>query len=396
MLALAPARIVIDIPIGLPDAPTPGGRACDREARRLLGPSRRSSVFSAPPRRALALGSFDDPERRSFGLTRQAWAILRKISEVNAAVDPGQQSPGRGASQPVILESHPEVIFADLNGGQPVLPAKRTSDGRAARLKLLRRAFGQAFVAPSAPRGARDDDILDACACLWVALAPTPEELVAMPTGSPPRDAMGLSMQIWRRRTSLEFSRGSAAITRETLFEEALAWFRDTYGERHHFVERDVVWTIQTWLLRRVDELGLAWAVPNDYAALPGPRRAFSADLAIVIDGKPGLLAEFKYEPSHGRTDIAREKLPVIGWSDVMKDAERVRQFVDAGRTPIALGVLIDEGGFFRARPAPGSSARGRLATKPRSSGGKRRCPRGRDNRRCSTFYLSYTRRRFS
>lgn len=101
-----------------------------------------------------------------------------------------------------------------------------------------------------------------------------------------------------------------------------------------------------------MNELGLTWQVWNDYATLPGPRRAFSADLAIVVDGAPGLLVEFKYEPSHRRNDIARAKLPVIGWADVVKDAERIQRFVDAHRTPTAVAILIDEGGYFRNRPA--------------------------------------------
>lgn len=37
--------IAVDVPIGLPDVTRPGGRTCDRLARRLLGP-RSASVFS--------------------------------------------------------------------------------------------------------------------------------------------------------------------------------------------------------------------------------------------------------------------------------------------------------------------------------------------------------------
>lgn len=343
VLALPVERIVIDIPIGLPETVTPGGRACDREARRLLGATRGSSVFSAPPRRALALPSFDDPERPASGLTRQVWAILPKIRDVDAVLDPGQQDPETGG-RPLVLESHPEVIFADLNGGHPVSSAKRAAGGGAARLALLRGAFGAAFAAPRAPRGARAADVLDACACLWVASAPQLDELVALPAEPAPRDARGLAMQIWRRRP--------AAVSPETLFEDALDWLRATYGERRHFVERDLVWTLQTRLLAQIRELGLPWQVRNDYAALHGPRRAFSADLAILVDGSPGLLVECKYEPSHRRIDIPREKLPVIAWADVVKDAARVQQYVDARRTPLACALLIDEGGFFRARPA--------------------------------------------
>src|SRR5439155_4147082 len=41
----------VDMPIGLLDAAAPGGRECDRHARRLLGRGRACSVFSPPARR---------------------------------------------------------------------------------------------------------------------------------------------------------------------------------------------------------------------------------------------------------------------------------------------------------------------------------------------------------
>jgi len=47
-----PLVVAVDIPIGLPEFAKPGGRACEREARRVLG-RRASSVFSAVGRRPL-------------------------------------------------------------------------------------------------------------------------------------------------------------------------------------------------------------------------------------------------------------------------------------------------------------------------------------------------------
>ena len=47
--------VVIDIPIGLPES---GRRACDLEARAMLGP-RRSSVFTGVRRPLLALDSYE-------------------------------------------------------------------------------------------------------------------------------------------------------------------------------------------------------------------------------------------------------------------------------------------------------------------------------------------------
>ena len=47
--------IALHAPIGLPGERTPGGRACDRQARKLLG-NRRGSAVSAPPTRSVGAG----------------------------------------------------------------------------------------------------------------------------------------------------------------------------------------------------------------------------------------------------------------------------------------------------------------------------------------------------
>jgi predicted RNase H-like nuclease len=189
-------RIVVDMPIGLPEAWEPGGRACDVAARAVLGPGRGPSVFAAPPRPALDLVAFDDPRRADLGLTAQAFAILPRIREVDALVAPEQQDPA-GGGHPVILEGHPEVIFADLNGGAPLPESKRSAEGRRSRRTLLEARLGRPIPVVVLP-GAAEDDVLDALACLWVAAAPT-RSLSALPSGPARRDGRGLEMRIWRR-----------------------------------------------------------------------------------------------------------------------------------------------------------------------------------------------------
>ena len=66
LLACQADLICIDIPIGLMDEP--GQRACDIEARRLLGRPRASSVFPPPCRSALVFN--DDYEAASKGSVR--------------------------------------------------------------------------------------------------------------------------------------------------------------------------------------------------------------------------------------------------------------------------------------------------------------------------------------
>lgn len=71
--------------------------------------------------------------------------------------------------------------------------------------------------------------------------------------------------------------------------------------------------------------------------------------------------AEFKYEPSHHRAEILAQpgKLPVVTWGadGVAKDLARIREFVAAGATRMAVAVFIYEGRHFRHRTAhPGSA----------------------------------------
>jgi hypothetical protein len=55
------------------------------------------------------------------------------------------------------------------------------------------------------------------------------------------------------------------------LFGEAVAWLRQHYREFEFWVERDVVWTVQTRLRKLISDRGLPWTVFNDYPMLPVP-----------------------------------------------------------------------------------------------------------------------------
>lgn len=145
------------------------------------------------------------------------------------------------------------------------------------------------------------------------------------------------------------------------LIEEAMGWLRDHYRQFEFWVERDLVWTVQTRLRRLVRESALPYLVLNDYPMLAGSRRALSADL-VVRDRPSGAMvaAEFKYEPSHRRTEFLATpgKLPVVAWGaeGVAKDVGRIRAFVDDGAASAAFALFIDEGRYFRHRPPhPGS-----------------------------------------
>jgi hypothetical protein len=149
---------------------------------------------------------------------------------------------------------------------------------------------------------------------------------------------------------------GRGALEAAALFADSMEWLHQNYSAYRFFCERDIVWTIQTYLTHQIDQKKLPYRVYNDYSLLPGHR----ADLVIVDAADTILLAaEFKYEPSHQRKDILPTKFPVVFWGSdgVGKDVQRVHAYVTSGKCPVAYAIFIDEGGAFRRRPPyPGST----------------------------------------
>jgi predicted RNase H-like nuclease len=190
-----PVVLAVDMPIGLLDRPLPGGRTCDREARKLLGQPRASSVFTPPTRPGLAAQDYSDvPRLNSAGMSKEAFNILPKIRDVDEAIAAPDQNR--------VFEAHPELAFAAL-GRAPMRYNKKTSEGRRERVRLLRRIFGQAFQDPVRLRlehGAAKvafDDVVDAYVLAHVADRIRRRSAVRLPSAEPQRDKRGLRMEIW-------------------------------------------------------------------------------------------------------------------------------------------------------------------------------------------------------
>ena len=194
--------VLVDIPIGLPHGP--GGRDCDREARRRLG-SRGPTVFPTPTRQTVrqaiqSPGDFKaaaDLEQRITGkrVTKQSFAICGKIGQVDAVM----VSRGRGAS-PRVREVHPELCFWALSGGQPMCSRKKTKEGLEERLDILRAVEPKTQMIFDSARSKFDrklvaaDDIVDALAAAVIAYR-SDGRLQTVPE-LPPVDAKGLPMEI--------------------------------------------------------------------------------------------------------------------------------------------------------------------------------------------------------
>lgn len=170
--------ILVDIPIGLKEHGLEE-RRCDKHARQLLGPQRRSSVFPAPCRQALRATSFPeagDINERVTGrrLSQQTWAILPKIRQVDQFLLANPDSQDR------IREVHPEVCFWALAGRRPLQYSKskrgEREQGLAERYEVLHSLFPSAgevinFVLSNyLRRQVKKDDVLDTLAAAVTAL----------------------------------------------------------------------------------------------------------------------------------------------------------------------------------------------------------------------------------
>jgi predicted RNase H-like nuclease len=155
------AVVAVDMPFGLAPA---GPRACDGEARARLG-RRRATVFPTPIRPLLAARDHPEAVRlgRSLdgrGISIQAFNLLPKIAELDAAIDP--------ALCDRVVEAHPESCFAAM-AGAPLTTNKRTPEGRAERLALLEEHVEAGVALDRRRPGAAPDDVLDAAANVWSA-----------------------------------------------------------------------------------------------------------------------------------------------------------------------------------------------------------------------------------
>lgn len=206
-IADAPQRpkiIAIDMPMGFLEQAEPGGRACERAARKLLK-GKTSSVFAVPVRAALgsptyvhALAVNRASSDHHLGLSKQAWHLVPKMRELDALL--ADRPPLRKR----VFEAHPELAFARLNGDAPVLASKKTYEGRRVRLGLLAASgFEGAEARWAEHRSAQtlrhsnvaDDDAYDALAVCVTARRIAERDAIVLPS-NPGRDSRGIEMAV--------------------------------------------------------------------------------------------------------------------------------------------------------------------------------------------------------
>jgi predicted RNase H-like nuclease len=214
-IASAPERpfiVAVDIPIGLPKQSPAKGRPAESLVRAKLG-ARKSSVFRIPSRSAVYASVAPepaDPRERFFracriardtsddgkAFAKQGFYILDKVVEVDRLL---RNDPGLVAR---VFETHPELAFVTMNGGAPLTKPKKKKNanypaGLSLRRDLLTAAgIPRTVVETRPPKGAADDDMIDAYACLITAMNIHAGRAQPHPD-PPPRDEYGLPMAIW-------------------------------------------------------------------------------------------------------------------------------------------------------------------------------------------------------
>ena len=190
-------RVFIDMPIGLEDEEYT--RECDKKLRAVLGPDYAPSVFSPPIRPALHAPSYVEANMQSYEytekkLTVQAWNITPKIRLLDQILSEHEEL------RDSVLESHPELIFMNLNGGM-IYQKKNTKKGLRHRLGLIvdREEIADDFFRDIKEEFRRnqvdEDDIVDSMALALAAKQSVEKGIKTIPE-NPPVDSEGMKMAI--------------------------------------------------------------------------------------------------------------------------------------------------------------------------------------------------------
>jgi predicted RNase H-like nuclease len=149
--------IAVNAPIGYLQTFEPGGRACDREARKLLG-RRGAAIQSAPIWSQVEEGANGSVD----GLNAVTRQLLPRYREIAAEMAPYRQR--------TVYEVHPELSFYQLNDDRPLQYSKQREVGQEERRALLTKKI---------PGGERIYDaklsrvpyshMLDVAALMWTA-----------------------------------------------------------------------------------------------------------------------------------------------------------------------------------------------------------------------------------
>jgi len=180
--------IAVHAPLSFPADDSPGGRTCDRLARKLLGWPRSGAIVSPPSWRLLESGDFSAAATKGLSpitVARLGW--YKQISE--------EMAPYR---QRQVFEVHPELSFYQLNDDKPMQHSKYTEEGVTERRKLVEaRIPGADAVIDAELPGVTQRHLLDAVADMVTARRIAARAVERLPE-DPEWDEAGVRMELLR------------------------------------------------------------------------------------------------------------------------------------------------------------------------------------------------------
>lgn len=191
-------RIFVDIPIGLPgDIDV---RECDRILRDKLGANNEENVIDPPIREAITAPTYGEASVISYEkigkqIPMQSWSLVPQIRTLQHFLRQDKALDAR------IFESHPELLYQILNGGNAILQKKATKKGLRHRLHLLKDAnkyadnFFRDIKEEFRRNQVEEKKIIDAMVLALFALRSADKSIKTLPD-DPPKDQLGLPMAI--------------------------------------------------------------------------------------------------------------------------------------------------------------------------------------------------------
>lgn len=180
---------VVNTPIGFREEPGGPYRACEVEARQLVGWPRRVAISGVPSRRALNAQSEREVQELEPWMTRHDVRRLRWLRESANTIEPFHSRRW--------FSGHPDVSFTAMNGGAPLRTSPYQTDGQVERLGLIEKHLPGAVdvVTRTPPAGARTFHVQQAAALLWTARRAASRAIRRIPQ-DPPWDDAGMRMEI--------------------------------------------------------------------------------------------------------------------------------------------------------------------------------------------------------
>jgi predicted RNase H-like nuclease len=178
-------------PIGFSDEPEGPYRACDSEAREIIGWPRLVAVKPNPSRAALRAPTREAAKEIEPWLTNDDFRRWKWIREAETEFQPFHQRNWFAA--------HPELSFYVLNGDRPVTSSPYQQDGVLERMSLIRSKLPgvEEAVTRTPPAGAAQIHLLQAAGLLWTARRAAGRAINRLPT-DPTWDSSGLRMELVR------------------------------------------------------------------------------------------------------------------------------------------------------------------------------------------------------